>query len=147
VRPERAAVAAALGVTFRRPEDASPARDLVFHTSASEAGLRLALGLADHGSKIIELSWFGDQPVNLPLGEAFHARRLTISSSQVGSVSREARPRFTHARRLAFALELLQDPAFDVLFTEEAPFEELPATLARLSAPDTGVLCHRVRYS
>jgi threonine dehydrogenase-like Zn-dependent dehydrogenase len=146
VRPERAAVAAALGVTFRHADAATPERDLVFHTSGSESGLRLALSLAGHGSKIVELSWFGDQAVSLPLGEAFHARRLTISSSQVGSVSREARPRFTHARRLAFALELLQDPAFDVLFTEEAGFDELPTTLARLAKPDSGVLCHRIRY-
>jgi threonine dehydrogenase-like Zn-dependent dehydrogenase len=147
VRPERAAVAALLGVSFKRADQASPGRDLVFHTSASEAGLRVALGLAEHGAKVIELSWFGDQAVSLPLGEAFHARRLTLASSQVGSVSPKARPRFTYARRLAFALELLQDPAFDVLFSEEAEFDELPNTLARLSDPALNVLCHRIRYS
>jgi threonine dehydrogenase-like Zn-dependent dehydrogenase len=147
VRPERAAIAAELGVAFRSPGNASPGRDLVFHTSGSEAGLRTALELADHGSRVVELSWFGDQPVTLPLGESFHVRRLELRSSQVGSVSPRARRRFDHANRLAFALSLLNDPAFDVLFSEEAGFDELPATLARLSDPDTSVLCHRVRYA
>jgi threonine dehydrogenase-like Zn-dependent dehydrogenase len=146
VRPERRAVAEALGVAFRLAADASPARDLVFHTSASEGGLKTALELLDAGGRVVELSWFGDQSVTLPLGEAFHVKRLEISSSQVGGVSPHARRRFTHANRLAFALSLLNDPAFDVLFSEEAAFDELPDTLARLSNPATAVLCHRVRY-
>jgi 2-desacetyl-2-hydroxyethyl bacteriochlorophyllide A dehydrogenase len=146
VRPERAGVATELGVAFRHPADASPARDLVFHTSASQSGLKTALELLDDGGRVVELSWFGDQPVSLPLGEAFHVKRLAISSSQVGSVSPHARRRFTHATRLAFALSLLNDPAFDVLFSEEAAFDQLPETLARLSDPATSVLCHRVRY-
>jgi threonine dehydrogenase-like Zn-dependent dehydrogenase len=147
VRAERAAVAAELGVAFRSPGEASAGRDLVFHTSGSEAGLRTALELADQGGRVVELSWFGDQPVTLPLGESFHVRRLELRSSQVGSVSPRARRRFTHATRLAFALSLLNDPAFDVLFDEEASFDALPATLARLSDPSTSVLCHRVRYA
>lgn len=146
VRPERAAIAAELGVAFRAAGEASPGRDLVFHTSGSEAGLRTAIELADQGGRVIELSWFGDQPVSLPLGEAFHVQRLELRSSQVGSISPRARRRFTHASRLAFALSLLNDPAFDVLFDEEASFDELPATLSRLSGGAASVLCHRVRY-
>jgi threonine dehydrogenase-like Zn-dependent dehydrogenase len=147
VRPERAAIASALGVEFRCPDAASSERDLVFHASASAAGLRSALELAARGAKIVELSWYGDQEVSLPLGAAFHAGRLTLSSSQVGSVSPHARARFSFARRLEFALSLLADSAFDVLFSDEGAFEALPAAMSRLSDPATDVLCHRVRYA
>ena len=146
VRPERAAVAAALGVQFARPEAASTGRDLVFHASASEGGLRRALELADRGAKIIELSWFGDREVLLPLGAAFHVHRLTLASSQVGTVSPAARRRFDHAERLALALSLLNDPAFDVLFSKEQDFEALPEAMALMADPNADVLCHRVRY-
>lgn len=147
LRPERAEIAAALGVQFRRPEQASPERDLVFHASASAQGLRTALALADHGAKIVELSWFGDQDVALPLGEAFHVRRLTLTSTQVGTISPEARRRFDYARRLDFALELLNDPAFDVLFSDELDFESLPEQMPRIADASSGVLCSRVRYT
>jgi len=146
VRPGRAGVAAALSVDFRLPADATPARDLVFHASATSAGLQTALEVVDAGTKVVELSWFGDQLVSLPLGAAFHARRLTLASSQVGTISPNARRRFDYSRRLAFALSLLNDPAFDVLFSEEEEFEMLPRSLLRLADPATDVLCHRVRY-
>ncbi|HEY4157523.1 MAG TPA: hypothetical protein VGM29_05475, partial [Polyangiaceae bacterium] len=40
VSPERALIARQLGASFTLPETASPDRDLVLHTSATEAGLR-----------------------------------------------------------------------------------------------------------
>jgi NADPH:quinone reductase-like Zn-dependent oxidoreductase len=147
LRPERADVASALGVQFRHPEQASVERDLVFHASASAAGLRTALALADQGAKIVELSWFGDQDVSLPLGEAFHVRRLTLTSTQVGTISPEARRRFDYPQRLDLALELLNDPAFDVLFSEEIDFESLPEQMPRIADAASGVLCSRVRYT
>jgi hypothetical protein len=47
---------------------------------------------------------------------------------------------------MALALELLADPALDVLITGECAFDALPETMARLAADGTGTLCHRVRY-
>ena len=53
----------------------------------------------------------------MSLGGAFHSRRLGIRASQVGTVPRLAAARRTTADRLALALELLRDPAFDALLT------------------------------
>jgi threonine dehydrogenase-like Zn-dependent dehydrogenase len=108
--PARAAVARALGVAFAAPDDLSPDADLVVHASGSPAGLRRALEVAGFEARVVEASWYGDVEVHLPLGEVFHSRRLTILSSQVGAVSPLARPRWTHDRRLAKALELLRCP-------------------------------------
>jgi hypothetical protein len=54
--------------------------------------------------------------------------------------------RRTTADRLALALDLLRDPAFDVLVTGESRFEELPAVMARLAAGTLPALCHVITY-
>ncbi len=82
----------------------------------------------------------------MPLGEAFHARRLTIRSSQVGAVSPARRARRSHADRMAVALDLLADPAFDALITGESPFAELPEIMPRLASGELPALCHRIVY-
>jgi hypothetical protein len=84
--------------------------------------------------------------VPAPLGEDFHAKRLSLRSSQVGSVAAARRARWTHRRRLALALDLLADPIFDRLLSGETPLAELPEAMARLAARPAGALCHVVRY-
>jgi len=95
---------------------------------------------------VIELSWYGDRRVTLPLGTAFHARRLKLQSSQVGTVAPAQRARWDCSRRMALALELLADPRLDVLITGEDAFSELPTVMARLSRDPGDTLCHRIRY-
>lgn len=146
VTAARARIAAGFGAAFATPEAARGERDLVLHTSASEAGLRRALELAAPGATVLELSWFGDNEPRLPLGAAFHQRRLVLRSSQVGTVSPRARARFDFRARLALALKLCADPALGSLFEPEIPFENLPALMPRLCAPGASVLCQRLVY-
>ncbi|TDB73578.1 zinc-binding alcohol dehydrogenase [Micromonospora sp. KC721] len=143
--PARAAVADALGVGFAAPDDATGGRDLVVHASATDAGLQRSLDLLAPEGTVVELSWYGDRPVRLALGGAFHSGRLTIRSSQVGTVSPN-RARRSYAQRLALALELLADPAFDVLLTGRSPFTDLPDVLDRLAAGSLPALCHLITY-
>ncbi|MFM9445846.1 dehydrogenase [Streptomyces acidiscabies] len=143
--PARAETAAKLGIDFALPQDAAGDLDLVIHASATEAGLNRALELLRPEGTVVELSWYGDRRITLPLGEAFHSRRLTIRSSQVGTVS-PARASRSYADRLALALDLLADPALDALITGECAFEELPAVLPKLASGEIPALCHRVRY-
>ncbi|GAA3052820.1 zinc-dependent alcohol dehydrogenase [Streptomyces glomeratus] len=145
--PARAETARALGVDFAPPEDALGECDLVVHASATEQGLVRSLELLAPEGTVVELSWYGDRRVTLPLGEAFHSRRLTLRSSQVGTVSPRARSGRTYADRIAVALELLADPAFDALITGESAFEDLPDVLPRLARGELRGLCHRVRYA
>jgi len=144
VAPARAAVAAALGVPFVLPEHATPDADRVIHASGVPEGLVTALALAGTEATVVELSWYGDRELRLPLGGAFHARRLTLRSSQVGSLPPAERPRWTHRRRLELALSLLADDRLDALLSGESAFADLPAALPALAAGDA--LCHRIRY-
>ena len=142
----RAAVAAALGVDFALPGDAAGGRDLVVHASATSEGLQRSLELLAPEGTVFDLSWYGDREVRLALGGAFHVRRLGIRSSQVSTLSPARSARRTPADRLALALDLLRDPAFDVLITGESPFEGLPDVMARLAAGALPALCHTVSY-
>ena len=145
--PSRRDVARALGIDFALPAEALGDCDLVVHASATEAGLARSLELLRIEGTVLELSWYGDRRVSLPLGEAFHSRRLVVRGSQVGTVSPARRDSRTYADRLALALELLAEPAFDALVTGESAFEELPAVMAELAAGKIPGLCHRVRYA
>jgi len=142
----RADVAQALGASFALPADARPDADLVVHTSGQGAGLATALRLAAFEATVLELSWYGNRAVSVPLGEAFHSQRLTLKSSQVGHVATAQRGRWSHRRRLELALSLLTDPALDCLITHSAPFHELPTVLERLATGGGDTLCHRIDY-
>ena len=146
VNPSRAAAAARLGLAFSTDPPADAGADLVVHASGCPAGLSAALGVAGMEATIVEASWYGTQSVPLPLGEAFHARRLTLRSSQVGRVPPSRAARWTTARRLTLALELLRDPRLDVLISGESRFDELPSVMAALSTEPGNTLCHRIRY-
>lgn len=143
VDPGRAVLARRFGAGFALPGEAPGEQELIVHASGSAAGLVAALGLAAFEGRIVEASWFGDAAPALPLGADFHARRLRILSSQVGSVATAMRGRRTHGERLGLALALLADPAFDALLDRIVPFEELPARMPALLA---GGLCHVVSY-
>ncbi|MFH5820970.1 zinc-binding alcohol dehydrogenase [Georgenia sp. AZ-5] len=145
VNPARAALAEALGVTFRAPQEAADGCDLVIHCSASEEGLARGLELLGEEGELVEMSWYGTRAPRVPLGGAFHARRLTVRASQVGAVAAARRARRTTADRLAVSLRQLADPAFDAFLTGRSAFADLPATMAAL-ADDPAALCQVVQY-
>jgi len=147
VRAERQAIAHRLGAGFALPGAAHREADVVVHASGHPEGLATALDLAGFEATVLELSWYGRRPVSVPLGAAFHARRLVLKSSQVGHVAAAQRARWSHRRRFALALSLLAEPVLDALVTGASPFGELPAVLARLAAStDDATLCHRIDY-
>ena len=143
----RGAVARHLGVQFALPEQARHEADVVIHASGSPAGLALALAVAGFEATVTEMSWYGAQAVSVPLGEAFHARRLRLVSSQVGHVASAQRARWDHARRMNLALSLLRNPLLDALITGESLFETLPEVMPGLVHSPGDTLCHRIRYA
>ncbi|MFH8251867.1 zinc-binding alcohol dehydrogenase [Microbacterium sp. B2969] len=146
VDPAKAAVCERLGVLFATPGDAPRDRDLVVDASASEEGLQLALDAAATEGEVVVASWFGDRPVRLDLGAAFHSRRLTIRSSQVGMVAPRRRGTRTTADRLALALDLLRDDAFDALLTDDSSWRDLPDVMAAIASGGAPGLCHTIDW-
>jgi NADPH:quinone reductase-like Zn-dependent oxidoreductase len=146
VNPARGDIARAWGLPFAPHADPASEADLVIHASGNPAGLEQALNSAGPEATIVELSWYGDRRVTLPLGEAFHSRRLLLKSSQVGRVPPHRSARWDFRRRLALALDLLRDERLDRLITGESPFDQLPEVLAKLATEPGDTLCHRIRY-
>jgi NADPH:quinone reductase-like Zn-dependent oxidoreductase len=146
VAASRAELARALGVGFAAPQAAAGDCDLVVHASGSAAGLATSLNLAGDEATVLELSWYGTNDVAVPLGGAFHSGRLKLVSSQVGRVAPSHRARWTHRRRLAAALDLLAEPALDVLLAPAIAFDDLPTRLPNILAPQSDILCQLVKY-
>ncbi len=146
VDPGRAAVASAVGARFATPAEAPGGRELVVHASATSAGLQLSLDLLAPEGTVVELSWYGDAEVGLRLGGAFHSGRLSIRASQVGTVSPARRGSRSPSERLALALGLLRDPAFDALVSGTSRFGELPQVLRSLADGSLPAVCHVITY-
>lgn len=142
----RADVAQKMGAGFSLPATAPTNQDVVIHTSATEDGLLRALECAAFEAKIVEASWYGARKVTLPLGAAFHAQRLQIVSSQVGSVAPSHRGSVSHAERMARALDLLRDEKYDTLITGEIPFDDAPKRLPAVLSGDSSDLMTVLRY-
>jgi NADPH:quinone reductase-like Zn-dependent oxidoreductase len=145
INQARREIAEKLGCQFQKPLDAPYDADVVFHTSATSSGLACALACAGVEAKVVEVSWFGDNEPNVPLGAGFHPKRLQLISSQVGSITPVNRPRWDYAKRMAKALEFLQDDALDALITHEVAFEDLPAKYGELLSSND-VIAARVTY-
>jgi hypothetical protein len=146
IHPARAELAKTLGVSFAKPETANGDCDLVVHASGHAAGLGTALALAGEEATVLEMSWYGDASVAAPLGGGFHSRRLRLVSSQVGRIAPSHRPRWTHGRRLAAALDLLADARLDALLAPAVAFEDLPRRLPDILDASSGVLCQLIAY-
>jgi NADPH:quinone reductase-like Zn-dependent oxidoreductase len=144
--PRKRAIAEQLGVRFSLPSALPEDCDVVFHASGAASGLTSALRAAGLEARIVELSWYGDREVTLPLGAAFHARRLVLRSSQVGRLPSAQAARWSSERRLALALALLCDERLDALISSESPFEQSPQALRGLAESERYELCHRLRY-
>ncbi|HUK34702.1 MAG TPA: zinc-binding alcohol dehydrogenase [Vicinamibacterales bacterium] len=146
VNPKREAIARQLGVSFAGPMVARGDADVVLHASGSADGLATAMLVAGFEATVVELSWYGNKEVPVLLGGGFHARRLTLKSSQVGHVAASQRARWDTRRRMAFALSLLVHDELDVLVTGESAFDDLPSAMARLASSPGDTICHRIKY-
>ncbi len=142
----RAAIAKALGVGFAHPKQAPTECDVVFHASANPKGLATALEIAGFEGTIVEVSWFGDKEVTVPLGRKFHSGRLKLVSSQVGQIAASRRPRWDYARRMAKAMALLGDARLDSLIGEDIAFADAPALLPAVFSSDLSGLAPVIRY-
>ncbi len=144
---DRSGFVTSLGARFSAPVDAPRNADVVFHSSASPAGLATAIACAGLEATVVELSWYGEKDVPAPLGGAFHSQRLRLQSTQVGQVSPGHRPRWSYRRRMEKALALLADPTLDALVADEIAFDDAPVALPRILAPGAAALAPVIRYS
>lgn len=151
----RREIAGSLGITAVSPaallgvvQDATGGRGVPLLVELSGAPEALADGLAllAHEGTALVGSWYGTKPVALPLGGAFHRRRLTLRSTQVSTVPSAAAARWDIGRRRTVACDLLGELPLDALASTETPFADAAAAYARLDRAEPGVLHVTLRY-
>jgi threonine dehydrogenase-like Zn-dependent dehydrogenase len=143
---ERRALATSLGITAGVPSEMPRGVPLVVELSGSPAALGPALDLLAHEGTALVGSWYGRRPVELPLGGAFHRRRLTIRSSQVSTIPAALAGRWDVGRRRHEAVALLGELPLAALATTEFAFEDAAAAYAALDEGAPGVVHVALRY-
>jgi 2-desacetyl-2-hydroxyethyl bacteriochlorophyllide A dehydrogenase len=119
----RRSLASRLGVTAVAVEELGKEEvPLVIEASGNTEAPARALGLLAREGTLLVVSWFGSKPVPLPLGGAFHRRRLTIRSTQVSTIPARMSATWTVARRRAEAAALLPELPLAELCTHAFPF-------------------------
>ncbi|NJK98832.1 MAG: zinc-binding alcohol dehydrogenase [Bacteroidales bacterium] len=110
--------------------------DIAFNTSGSGRGLQTCIDVLGMEGKVVELSWFGSDGVNLKLGRGFHYKRKQIISSQVSNIPANKSGRWDYKRRKELVFKLLKDDGFDKLLTLEVPFKNSPEFFKKLRNDD-----------
>ncbi|MFP5370045.1 MAG: zinc-dependent alcohol dehydrogenase, partial [Actinomycetes bacterium] len=148
---DRRELAASLGILAVEPAEV-PSRvpsggvPLLLELTGSPTALGGALDLLAHEGTALVGSWYGRQQVELPLGGAFHRRRLTIRSSQVSTIPARLSGRWDVGRRRRVAVSLLGELPLAALATTEFAFEEAPAAYQALDSREPGVFHVALRY-
>jgi 2-desacetyl-2-hydroxyethyl bacteriochlorophyllide A dehydrogenase len=119
---------------------------LVVDASGSLAGLPLALELLAHEGEALVCSWYGSKEVRLPLGGAFHRRRLSIRSTQVSTIPARLSGTWNLQRRRRAALHLMSELPLKLLATHEIAFERAAAAYAALDRGGEGIVHVALRY-
>ena len=104
--------------------------DLIYELSGQPAALDAAVSAAGFDSRIVVGSWYGTKPATLQLGGSFHRNRVRLISSQVSTVAPHLRGRWTKARRLESAWQLLAQLPAAELISHRFPLEQAAAAYA-----------------
>jgi len=153
--PARRAAAGAFGVRAVDPGDVAEVvdaetrgrgADLVVEASASPQALASSLGLLAHEGTALVCSWYGTRPVSLPLGAAFHRRRLALRSTQVSTLPAALTARWDRRRRAELAWRLARELPLSVLATHAFPFEQAAEAYACADRKDDGLIHAALRY-
>jgi threonine dehydrogenase-like Zn-dependent dehydrogenase len=153
--PARRAAAGAFGVRALTPEEVPEAvaaetrrrgADLVVEASGSPRALASSLGLLAHEATALVCSWYGTKPASLPLGAAFHRRRLGIQSTQVSTLPAALTARWDRGRRAELAWRLARELPLPVLATHEFPFERAADAYACVDRKQDGLIHAALRY-
>jgi threonine dehydrogenase-like Zn-dependent dehydrogenase len=108
--------------------------DVAVEASGSGAALAEAVGcVADEGT-VVAASWYGAEPVSIPLGGRFHRGRVGIKSSQVGRMAPGMSARWDAGRRREAVVSYLRDPRLplELLVSHRVPFREAPSAYRML---------------
>jgi 2-desacetyl-2-hydroxyethyl bacteriochlorophyllide A dehydrogenase len=98
--------------------------DLTYEVSGSPSALDQALAVTGFAGRIVIGSWYGSRRSSLDLGGEFHRSRIHLISSQVSTLAPEFQGRWTKARRLGVAWEMIRQLKPSRFITHRFPIHE-----------------------
>jgi 2-desacetyl-2-hydroxyethyl bacteriochlorophyllide A dehydrogenase len=154
-KPWRRRAAESLGIRAVEPHHLAKEVDrdtggrgvpLLIELSGQPDALRRGLTLLAHEGTALVASWYGTKDVRLPLGGAFHRRRLTLRSTQVSTIPARLQHRWTIARRRATTLELLKELPLARLATHEFALDRAQAAFDAIDRQEEELLHVALRH-
>jgi 2-desacetyl-2-hydroxyethyl bacteriochlorophyllide A dehydrogenase len=132
------AVGASADVSACFDADHIDGADLTFEVSGDPDALNDAIKTTGYAGRVIVGSWYGNKPVNLDLGGAYHRSHVRVRSSQVSRVDPDHLGRWDKDRRFALVRDLLTDVDVDSIVTDEFPVERADEAYDQLdTAPES----------
>lgn len=136
---ERRAWARRLGATATlTPETAAEAiggaADLTYELSGRPEGLDLAIALTGDYGRVVIGSWYGRKHVELDLGGRFHRAHMRLIGTQVSHLAPQWLGRWTKARRLDVAWEMIRRGQPQQLITHRLPIDRAAEAYALLDS-------------
>lgn len=144
---DRRTIAAALDVPAIDPADAGGAATTIVECSGRPEVLAKGLDLLAHEGTALVASWYGTKPVELPLGGAFHRRRLTIRSTQVSSIPRSLQSEWSFEKRTEAAISLMKDLPLDLLATHTFPVADAQRAFESADGGRDGLIHAALSYA
>jgi len=138
--PWRRATATRMGIEAVSPANTPRGVALVIEASGRPDALADALNLLAHEGTALVASWYGTKVAVLPLGGAFHRRRLTIRSTQVSTIPANLAGRWTLERRRRVAAGLLSELPLHMLATHTYPLVAVADAFAALDRGEDGLI-------
>jgi 2-desacetyl-2-hydroxyethyl bacteriochlorophyllide A dehydrogenase len=123
--PEAPDVLAHLQSGLQESDGASGA-ELTYELSGHPGALDQAIAATGFDGRIVIGSWYGRKRADLDLGGRFHRSRIRLISSQVSTIAPAWTGRWTKARRLQVAWQMLERVRPARLITHRMPFIQAP---------------------
>jgi threonine dehydrogenase-like Zn-dependent dehydrogenase len=143
----RRALAGSLGVPAADPAELGNEEvPLVIDASGNPDAPATALTMLAHEGTLLVASWFGTKPVVLPLGGAFHRRRLTIRSTQVSTVPARLSGTWNPSRRRRETVELLPGLPLERLCTHIFGFDHAAEAFRAVDQGAAGLMHAVLNY-
>lgn len=137
--PSGSAIEANVRAALQAGEESGGA-DLSIELSGDPSTLNLAIATTGQDGRIVIGSWYGRKTAPLDLGSRFHRSRLRLIGSQVSRLDPELAGRWTKARRLGYALDLLPALRPSSFISHRVPFEQAPEAYRMLDQDPANAL-------
>jgi 2-desacetyl-2-hydroxyethyl bacteriochlorophyllide A dehydrogenase len=107
-------------------DEHSAGADLTYELSGNPESLNTAIEVTGFNGRVIVGSWYGTQPINLTLDNAFHRSRIRLLASQVSTIAPMFQGRWNKPRRFQTAWQMINSIRPSQFISRRIPLTHAP---------------------